>query len=305
MRFPVIVKKTVGDLLQPKWLTAYLIGYVSVAWFFGLGFGNNEIADNVAELPLAEQELQLLGSYATVSYIWGVGIPILVLGAVFGANSLAKEAETGTLRMLLSKPIRRWEVLFGTFLGIVLSLFFVGIASLLLMAVFLYREGGTAAAALGGGVFGIFPENALFLCFVAVIVAAVALAVAVFTENRLQTVLGSLSLAVSFFTLWLVRMINRSFYEEYSFYLVDMSYHLGNVYALIDATVGAELPIEAKITFSIFSGVYEIEGIDPADPPESIELVGYVDPVVSLVGLSVLAVGALAVALYRFQRLDL
>jgi ABC-2 type transport system permease protein len=305
MRIPVIVKKTVGDLLEPKWIGAYLVGYTAVAWFFALAFGNNEFAENVSELPLAQQELQLLGSYVTVSWIWGVGIPILVLGAVFGANSLAKEAETGTLRMLLSKPIRRWEVLVGMFVGNVVALLLVGIASMLLLAVALYQQSGTAAAALGGGVFATLPENILLLGFVSVLVSAVGMAVSVVTESRLQTVLGGLSLSVSFFTLWLVRLINRSFYEEYRLYLVDMSYHLGNVYALIQANVGEELPTEAKVVFGTLSGLYEFEGAGANGSPESVELVGHVDPIVSLAGLSILAVGSLAIAIYQFERLDI
>jgi ABC-2 type transport system permease protein len=305
MRIAVIVKKTVGDLLEPKWIGAYLIGYAAVAWFLALALGNNEFAENVSELPLAEQELQLLASYVTVSWIWGVGIPILVIGAVFGANSLAKEAETGTLRMLLSKPIRRWEVLVGVFIGNVVSLLFVGIASMLLMAVALYQQSGTAAAALNGGVFAILPENILLLGFVSVTVSALGVAVSVITQSRLQTVLGGLSLSVSFFTLWLVRLINRSFYEAYYLYLLDMSYHLGNVYALIHANVGQELSTETRLVFGTLSGLYDLEGAGANGPPESVELVGYVDPIVSLVALSLLAVGLLAVAIYRFERLDI
>jgi ABC-2 type transport system permease protein len=305
MRIAVIVKKTVGDLLEPKWIGAYLIGYAAVAWFFALAFGNNEFSENVSELPLAEQELQLLASYVTVSWIWGVGIPILVIGAVFGANSLAREAETGTLRMLLSKPIRRWEVLVGMFVGNVVSLLLIGVASMLLMAVALYQQSGVAAAALNGGVFAILPENILLLGFVSVLVSSVGIAVSVLTESRLQTVLGGLSLSVSFFTLWLVRLINRSFYETYHLYALDASYHLGNVYALLHANVGEELPTEVKLVFGNLSGLYDLEGAGSNGPPESIELVGYVDPIVSLVGLSILAVGSLAVAIYRFERLDI
>lgn len=305
MRVTVIVKKTVGDLLEPKWIGAYLVGYAAVAWFFALALTNNEIAENVSELPLAQQEAQLLASYVTVSWIWGVGIPILVLGAVFGANSLAKEAETGTLRMLLSKPIRRWEVLVGVFVGNVLSLFLVGVASMLLLAVALYQQSGTAAAALNGGVFAILPENVLLLGFVSVLVSALGVAASVVTQSRLQTVLGGLSLSVSFFTLWLVRLINRPLYEEYRLYLLDMSYHLGNVYALVHATVGEELSTEVKLVFGNLSGLYDLEGAGSNGPPESVELVGYVDPIVSLAGLSVLAVGLLAVAIYRFEQLDI
>jgi ABC-2 type transport system permease protein len=305
MRVTVIVKKTVGDLLEPKWIGAYLVGYAAVAWFFALALTNNEIAENVSELPLAQQEAQLLASYVTVSWIWGVGIPILVLGAVFGANSLAKEAETGTLRMLLSKPIRRWEVLVGVFVGNVLSLFLVGVASMLLLAVALYQQSGTAAAALNGGVFAILPENVLLLGFVSVLVSALGVAVSVVTQSRLQTVLGGLSLSVSFFTLWLVRLINRPLYEEYRLYLLDMSYHLGNVYALVHATVGESLSTEVKLVFGNLSGLYDLEGAGSNGPPESVELVGYVDPIVSLAGLSVLAVGLLAVAIYRFEQLDI
>jgi ABC-2 type transport system permease protein len=301
LRLAVITKKTVGDLLQPKWLGAYLVGYVSIAWFLGLGFSNNGL-DGVAGLSLAQQEIRLVATYATMSWFWGVGIPILVLGAIFGANTLAREDERGTLRMLLSKPVRRWEVLLGTFLGIVLALFLVGVASVLLSAVVLYTHGDTAAAALDGGVFAILPANLVFLLVVCTFVAAVAVTMAVATRNRLQTALAGLSLSVSFFVFWLVRLINQSLYEDYFLYLFDASYHLGNVYVLFIDSIGQEFPNGAKPIFSNFSGLYDLES---AEPGASVELLGYVDPVVSLGVIVVLAIGLVVVSIYRFERLDI
>lgn len=300
VRLAVITKKTVADLLQPKWLGAYLVGYVSVAWFLGLAFSNNGL-DGVGGLSLAQQEIRLLAVYATMSWFWGVGIPILVLGAIFGANTLAREDETGTLRMLLSKPVRRWEVLLGTALGIVLSLFLVGVASVLLSAVVLYIHGDAAAAALGGGVFAILPANLLFLLVVCVFVAAVAVAVAVATRNRLRTALTALSLAVSFFVFWLVRLINRPLYEDYFLYLFDASYHLGNVYVLFVDAIGEGFPDGAKPIFSNFSALYDLENADQGEP---VELLGYVDPAVSLGAIVALAVGLILASIYRFERLD-
>ena len=91
--FLAIYRKTLGDLSEPKAILTYLLVFVSVLWFLLIGFGNNEIPDAVAKLPLAEQELELLTAYVPLTWLWGVGIGLLVAGALFVALTLATEAD--------------------------------------------------------------------------------------------------------------------------------------------------------------------------------------------------------------------
>lgn len=58
------------------------------------------------------------------------------------------------------------------FLANVTFLFLIGVASLLLAAVFAYRMGGFSAATLGGGVFAILPATLLYTLVVCAFVNA-------------------------------------------------------------------------------------------------------------------------------------
>lgn len=298
--FLAVYRKTLGDLSEPKAILTYLVVFGAVLWFLLLGFTNNEIPDAVGQLPLGEQELELLTAYVPLTWLWGVGIGLLAAGALFAALTLATEAERGTLDLLLSKPVRRWEVLVATFLANVTFLFAVGVAGLLLVATFLFRMGGFSAAALGGGVFAVLPATLLYALFVCVFVNAVGMAASVATRNRLQTAAVTAVVPVLFFVLFVVRLLPGSIYEDYYLYAIDVSYHFGNVYALLLGAVG-ELPVEVQAQLGFWAGVYEVPEELPA---ESLDPVGYVDPAVSLALCLLVIGGLLVVTSVKFQRLD-
>ena len=300
--FLAIYRKTLGDLSVPKAILTYLLVFASVLWFLLLGFTNNEIPDAVADLPLAEQELELLTAYVPLAWLWGVGIGLLVAGSLFVALTLATEADRGTLDLLLSKPVRRWEVLLAMFLANLTFLFGVGVASLLIVAAFLYRMGGFSAAALGGGVFAVLPATLLYTLVVCTLVTAVGMAASVATRNRLQTAALTTVVPALFFVLFVARLVPGAIYEDYSLYLVDVSYHLGNIYVLLLEAVGDSMPIELQAAIGFWAGVYELPAEGPPDGP--LELVGYVDPAVSLSLCLLVTAGLFGVALVQFQRLD-
>ena len=300
--FLAVYRKALGDLSNPKAILTYLVVFGGVLWFLLLGFTNNEIPDAVGSLPLAEQEVELLTAYVPLSWLWGAGIGLLAAGSLFVALTLATEADRGTLDLLLSKPVRRWEVLLAVFLANVTFLFAIGVAGLLLVAVFLFRMGGFSAAALGGGVFAVLPAALVFTLVVCALVNAVGMAASVVTRSRLQTAAVTAVVPALFFVLFVARLVPGSIYEDYALYAVDVSYHLGNVYALLLGAFGGPLPVELQAQLGFWAGVYEVPDGDL--PEGSLELVGYVDPAVSFAGCLLLTVGLLGVALVRFQRLD-
>jgi len=303
MRVPTILRKTVGDLSNPKVLAAYFVPYFGVLVFLALGFGG-ELEEQAAQLPPSEHAAALLGTFLPVSYFWGAGLALLTLGAVFGPITLAREAEEGTLRILLSKPVRRWEVLAGTYGGVVVYLTLVAVASTLLGAVAVFEVGNVSAATLEEGVLAAMPGMVLYALFVSAVVGSITVSLSVFTADRLRTAVGGLVVPAVFFVCWVTRLISPSRYEDYSLYIVDLGYHLGHAFVLVHEAVGGDLPIQAEQSLGLFAGVYEPppEGAETA--PESLELVGYVDPVVSVAALSGLAVVGLAAAAVRFHRMD-
>ncbi len=307
MRVPTIFRKTFADFSNPKLLVAYFLPFLAIGGFLALGFANN-LPDDIAALPLAQQEALLFDTYAALSFFWGVGIPLLVVGAILSANTLALEAERGTLRILLSKPIRRWEVVVGTFLAILAFSLLMALASMLLVGVALYLLSEASAAAIGGGIFALVPGNLVFAVFVSIVAAGLGTALAVLTQNRLRTALGGVVLPVLYFAFLPIRALGGPSYEEYYLYIVDVSYHFGHAFVLAHEAVGSGFTPETQASLAIWTGVYDPKRplVDPllGGMPTSLDPVGYVPPVASLVGLLVVSLGLFGFALYRFEHMD-
>jgi ABC-2 type transport system permease protein len=305
VRFHLILRKTFADLARPLLLLGYFLVFGGVLFFLALGFANNDL-ENVADSPLVQQEAEFYRAFLGISVLWAGAIPLMLLGAVASATSLAKEAEQGTLQILLSKPVRRTEVLLGTFGAIVGFVLFVGIASLLLTGLALFEFSGTSAAALEEGLFGALPGLLAFVLLLAVFVAALGLALAVRTGNRLQTGLGSLVVPALYFAFFPIRALAGASYEDYYLYLLDVNYHFGNAFVVLVEALNGGFDAETQAYVTTFTGVYDAEQAEaePQNLPESLDLAGHVDPVVSLLAIVLVSAGLLAYATVRFQRMD-
>lgn len=308
MRVRTIFRKTFADFSSPKLLAAYFVPFLAIGGFLAFGFASN-LPDDIATMPLRRQELLLFDVYAALSYFWGVGIPLLVVGAVLSANTLALEAERGTLRILLSKPIRRWEVLLGTFLAIVAFSVLVALASMLLIGATVYLFSNASAAAIGGGIFALVPGNLVFALFVAVVAAGLGTALAVLTQNRLRTALAGVVVPILYFAFLPIRQFGADFYGDYFLYVADVSYHFGHAFVLIHGALDSGFTPETQAALAIWSGVYDPQPplVDPllGGMPTSLEPVGYLPPVVSVALLLVVSVGLFGFALVRFERMDI
>jgi ABC-2 type transport system permease protein len=303
MQWHTISKKTIADCSHPKILAGYFALFLSVVSFLAWVIATNEFSADVATLAVAEQEIEFLSSALPVVFFWSTSLPVLLLGAVLGGNTLAKELDRGSLRIVLSKAVRRWEVVFGIFTGLVGYLFVVAVASTSLTILMFYRFSGVSPAALEGGFFETLPALLVFVLFVAVVISAFAVALAVHTRNRLQTALGAFSVPVLFFGMWITRLLSTQRYEEYNLYWLDVNYHLGNTFVYVYKSLVGELAVETQGALAIWSGVYQ-RPKESDQVPESLDLVGHVSQEVSMLGLAVVAVVSLAFAFYRFDQLD-
>jgi len=301
MRLGVITRKTVGDLSNGKVLAGFLVLYGGVQAFFALGLAT-DLGEDAA--TLAAEEAALAAAFLPMTYLWGTGIAVMLLGAAFGALALAKEAEQGSLRILLSKPVRRWEVFVGTYVATATYLSLAAVATTLTGATSLFLFGDLSAAALEGGLFELLPGLVAYALFLSAFTAAVVLALSVFTADRLRTALGTLSLPAVFFVCWVVKLVDSEFYADNHLYVVDVGYHLGNAFVVIQEAVSGPMSTEAKAVIGLFAGTHE-QPPEDAPMPDTLELTGYVDPEVSVAALAALAVVALVAAAVRFQRIDL
>lgn len=308
MRVLLFVRKTVRDCSSPKLLLAFLIPYYGLTALLGGGLTSTG-PDGLSSAPLFTQEQVLIELYSQMTFIWLAAAPMVFI-AVLSAIIVAGEAETGTYQLLLSKPVRRWEVLLGKFLGITLFGFLTTVSGLFVGAIVVYSGAGASPAAISGSIGRLLPGNVVYALVLSTFVAAAGTFAAVLTRSRLKTALVTCLLPVLFFAFIFVRLLPAGgVYEDYFLYLLDLNYHFGNLYVGVQSAVGTSFNPATQQSFAIVSGVYDI-GATWQDPVLEgivgpVPLAGYVPVAVSVALIGVLAVGLFAGALLRFERMDI
>lgn len=297
MRLVTIVRKQLGDLSNPKVLMAYLVPFVGFSAFLALGLAPTTADDEPIGSTVAAQEAWLEETFVIMLSFLGVAIPLLALCAVFCGMTLASELERGTLRIVLSKPIARWKLFVGTFAAIVGFATVVGLANALLTASMLVAFAGASPAAISASIGSVVPVALVFAMVGAAVVTAVGLAIAAVTKDRLQTVLGALVIPAMYFVSLPVRVFAGDQYESLHLYVVDVTYHFGQVFAAVSTVFNGEVPEATREGLIAFSGVYEATN-------GSIEPTGHLPMAVSVALVVIVGVGAFVVALGRFCRMD-
>ncbi|OGP85575.1 MAG: copper ABC transporter permease [Deltaproteobacteria bacterium RBG_13_65_10] len=184
-----LARKELRDALRSRWFILYAVAFAVLA--LGLSALSLGGADLVGFAAFGRAAGGLINLVALI-------VPLMAL--TIGAQSVAGEAERGTLGLILAQPVSRAEVLAGKFLGAALALLGVltagfGVSSLIL--------GASAAAAAPPGLlawligtaflFGLAMLAVGFLISTTTTRAGVAIAVATFTWLGL-VLLGDLGL---------------------------------------------------------------------------------------------------------------
>lgn len=303
-RLLLFTRKTMRDCMQPKLLLAFLVPY------FGLSVLISGVLapDDVGGTPLFTQEQQLIEAYSQLSFAWLVPFP-LVFVAILTAIVVAGESEEGTLRILLSKPVHRWELLAGKFLGVALVGILMILAGLLVGAVALLLATGADSAALGDSILALLPGTLLYAAVVVFAVTALGVAVSVWTKSRLQTVLVTALAPVLFYVFTVLQLLQvGEIYKTYYLYIPDLSYHFGTLYVLIQGAIGPDFTPETQDAFASVSGVYDA-GAGWYDPllggiVGDVPLSGYVPQSGSVILIAAVTGALLAVAFVLFERMD-
>jgi ABC-type transport system involved in multi-copper enzyme maturation permease subunit len=305
----VFARKTLRDCSRPKPLLAFLIPYFGIAAFLAFALSDTVAAD-IGTAPLFTQEQVLVELFSQLSFVWLLAFPMVFVG-VLTATSIAGEIEQGTFRLLLSKPIARWEPLVGNFIGVVIFGFLVALAGLLVGAVALVTQIPTSSLALRGSVFSLLPGLLVYALVVTLVIAAIGHLLAVVTRGRIRAALATLVVPVFFFVFIFVRFLPgvTEIYEPFHLYVVDVNYHLGNVYVAIQSAVGVEFNPATQQSLDAVAGVYDTAGTT-TDPllegiVGSIPLSGYLPPAVSAGVLAIVTIAGVVGAVFVFERMDI
>ena len=125
-------------------LAAFLLGLAFLA-LFGLGL---HFILTESDLPTAGAAAMLLRSqvlnFLALMGLYAVNFLTIAMGALISADSLAGEISTGTVQTLVTKPVRRAEIVLGKWLGFAsLLALYLALMTLGLSAILFFMAGYT------------------------------------------------------------------------------------------------------------------------------------------------------------------
>ncbi len=133
MTFFVIARLTFREAARRKiLLAALLLGLIYLA-IYGVGFYYVNLDATGSQFGPGLLELNQIRNFLFMAGLYVVNFLTVMMAVLTSVDTLSGEIASGTIHTLVSKPVQRWQIVFGKWLG------FVGMLSLYL----LLMAGGT------------------------------------------------------------------------------------------------------------------------------------------------------------------
>lgn len=304
MRFHIILTKTLNDLLSLK----RTIALVLLGIFFPVIL-SPIWRDGMLNTPMSlEKETHyIVDNFTVLLFMWVTGLCLVITVATTAASFVSKEDTDGTLLIMVSKPINRFELVLGKFLALVINAMIIQAVVLLLSVMIFWFvlpiDPETFAALLG-----MIPWLLLYSLLVTIVFGSVAIAFSALMKSRVKIMLVLMIIIIWIFFVGMIpRTAFSSTYESFHLYYGDLGYHMGNTYTmLMDHTEAGQMMPQNQPFMTIFAGTYKDmnESFDPdigAMPP-SLELTDYISPGYSTVFWLAISAIALALAIWAIER---
>ncbi len=301
-RTTVVIKKTFQDIYSFKKMIAMIIImlilpliYISLASPVDFGLISPFHAATVISIALAFP-----------FFFWSLGLSYTIFIGISGSPLIADEISSGTMLILISKPISRIKIFLGKFIGVFLY-------GMVLSFIAIFVSGWMGVLIKSGNIdhfVSLIPFlTALYLysLFILFLFTSITMALSsIFKKSRNASVGILLITIFSFLAFQLIRTMVGSAYAIFQLYHFDLGYHLGNVFILFIESLNAIPPSTSwQNIFGLLTGVYSTES--PVDPDQNINLGGYSKtnyylPIVSLLLWLLIAFLLLAFALISLRK---
>lgn len=312
MRFHIVMLKTLKDLFSIKRSLVFLIISLIPVFIFA-NVSQREAVFNFKVMTLPMQIQMMNGIFIIMSFIWIAGIPLVLLAAMTCGSFISKEEQDGTLLLLASKPIRRYEIIIGKFFAFLVSTMILELIAFLLAPLLTFNLLDLDPSALTS-MLNMVPSLYLYSLFVTFVFGAISATLSVLSRNRVKVVMVLVALTILiYFGFSIIRgwTVPLGVYDKYGMNYFDVNYQLGNSYVFFLEQSGVKIMPPIQGILGQFTGVYE--ATDPEmvfDPdlgamPSSLELKKYNTPLVSLSIWLGLAVFLLVAGILKFEKKEI
>ncbi len=313
----IVMEKTIRELMSLKRLVTVLIVGLVPAIFLGSVVWGESFRSGTMSLEM--QVHSLVGYFLLISFMWIAGIYLAYVITASGMDFISKEEEQGTLLLMVSKPISRFQFILGKFLALLVT-------TLLLELVILFGSITVFWALLGldadviKPLIGLVPWIFLYSVIVIILFDALTIAIsALFRGSVIKTVITMLMIMLIFGLGPILRAAWPTTYDNYNLHYIDPGHHLGNIYVSFSnqAESGRMTPqIQAylglftgtykagmeEMVLAMFTGSSESFDADIGAMPPSLEKTDSISPAVSVLLCLAVSAAALGVARVAINR---
>jgi ABC-type transport system involved in multi-copper enzyme maturation permease subunit len=234
-------------------------------------------------------------------YIWTFGAAYSMLIVISGAPLISEKVNSGSMLILISKPIRRENILLGKLLGLFLyNLMLSAFSLFVIIWMTIFRYTGNI-----GHFITLFPfmlSTFIYSMFINAVFSTLTISFSsLFNNPRYVTIILILVVLYTFVAFTLVRLFFVN--SDTTFYPVDLGYHLGNFYLGLIEFFGKQLDIGRwMIDFNNFT-----ELVSLILNPEEFRYyrTNYITPEISLLLWVTIALIVFIIGIYRIRKKEI
>ena len=268
-RTTIIIKKTFQDIYSFKKTIIMLIVIAIFPLIFVL------LPTTVDFGLISPNHAATIIGFALIfpAFFWSLGLVYTIIIGTSGAPLIAEEVKSGTMLLLVSKPISRLKIFIGKYIAVYLY-------GMLLSFFSIFVIGWIGVLVKSGNIdhfISLIPFlTALFIysLFILFLFTSITMAFSsIFKKARSASILIIFISILSYIAFLLIRTLTGQFYTTFQLYHFDLGYHLGNVFILFIETLNAVPPsISWQMWFANITGVYSLGS--STDPDQNINLGG-------------------------------
>ncbi len=298
-RFHIIARRELQKILSLPRALIFLVAAIILPVI-------SAYATDVDSYPLDIQAIMLKDVLFFTVYFWVGGIVLAFFAAWIVSDFIAGEDSRGTLLSLITRPIRRWEVILGKFLAYLL---FVAVMEIIAIFITIYVLVTVSGAHLSvmWDLIPYIPILLLFTLFVAVVFGTIPLVLSTVSKKRVLVMIISAALViVIYLAFYIIRSGFSEFYVDNHLYYFDPGYHMGNIFISFTEAAGIDLTPTFQEQMGLFAGTHDL-GVSLDEPDQgfqlaSIPLTNYYSQVTSWLIWTLIPAGLTVLSVFKLKK---
>ncbi|QVK18636.1 ABC transporter permease [Mycoplasmatota bacterium] len=206
-----------------------------------------------------------IGIYYILVFMWGLGIPFLIVISAKGISLIANEITEGTLGLLVSMKISRFQIVLYKWLALYFVVVLLGILSIYENISIL-----SLISDMDKNILNKLIESIPFLIqhilIMGFIFSNIAILLSLLIKSKIfATISMTFFIVIVFLIIPLFKNFLTSYYEKYNLYLYDLNYHFSLIYYHFISKSNISISPTLQTVMGTFIGIFDIKKITDND----------------------------------------